>query len=142
MSDQGRVITGTFQKSGRMSVADERKPGSKTMRLIRKEYLRKNASGLSRRELWRKCYSLAGCTPKQQDAETVGEVFIERQDFGLKAVLCLPTLLPSPPVGICPSSTKIDVVLASDGDEMHRSSLLNENQNSKSSLKYLLQTFC
>lgn len=56
-------------------------------------------AGLSRRELWRKCYSLAGSTPKQQDAETVGEVFIERQDFGLKAVLCLATLLPSPPVG-------------------------------------------
>lgn len=33
-----------FSKNGRMSVADERKPGRKTMRLIRKEYLRKNAS--------------------------------------------------------------------------------------------------
>lgn len=54
-------------------------------------------AGLSRRELWRKRYSLAGCT-LERDAE-VEEVFIERQDFGLKAVLCLPARLRSPPVG-------------------------------------------
>lgn len=96
---------------------------------------------LSRRELWRKCYSLAGCTPKQQDAETVGEVFIERQDFGLKAVLCLQTLPPSPPVGNL-SIFDEDWCCFSVRWGWDASIFFVKWKPKELSLKYLLQTFC
>lgn len=70
------------------------------MRLIRKVvfkekcepgYLGMNCGGSA-------IHSLAA-RHRNKAQKAVGEVFIERQDFGLKAVLCLPARPRSPPVG-------------------------------------------